>query len=784
MSVTQLSRRQFLSRVGTLAVGFSLAPALAQLLASDVGAAAGDPDLKVDGWIEIGPDNRVTIYSGKVELGTGVETALTQIVTEELFVGFDQVNFVQGDTARTPDQGYTAGSKTIQNQGPLLRIAAATAFQALFAMAVQQLGMPAQSLRAKNGKIGIGANQNRGLTYAQLIGQQQLVLPSDPNVTVVNPNNYQIVGESVPRVDIPAKVAGRYTYIHDLEVPGMVHGHVIRPAGRNAKLVSVDDSGFASLAGSPRLVRNQNFVGIVATDEYAVMQAVRSLTQPVSTPAKIQWQQGQPLIPQASLPQALEDPTNLYSLRQENKGDVDAALAGAAHALSATYFTPFHMHAAMGPSCAIADVRGAPDPATGIQATIWAGTQGVGALRGAIAELLGLTQDKVRIIYVEAAGCYGHNGADDVAGDAALLSQAVGKPVRVQWTRQEEHGWEPLGPAMLHKMRGGVDASGGLVAWEHSIFTPVHNARPGGRQGMLLAGQAIGKLPQALGPSSNNSGARNGPVTYDFANNRLIERQAKTFEGSGVVGSPWTPTAPLTYRLPRTTALRSLGGFSNSFANESFLDELAARGGQDPLAFRLRYSGDPRAVAVLEAMAKQADWQKKLPAAPSGWRRGRGIAYLRYETVEAYVATYAEVLVNPADGKVRVVRVVVAHDCGLIINPDGLRNQIEGNAIQGISRTLNEEVLYNSFGVTSTVWALNPPFVTTPQYTPIAFADIPSIEIVLIDRPEEVAWGAGEPVIGTLPGAIGNAIFDATGARLRTLPITPERVLAAIAAAN
>lgn len=794
MTSANFPRRQFLSLTGMLAIGFSLAPAAGKLNASSAAASTdavlggNGGDLRVndpgvaDSWLVIGSDNSITIYSGKVELGTGVQTALSQIVCEELHVPVSMVSFVQGNTSLTPDQGYTAGSATISTGGPSLRLAAATVFQALLAMASQAIGVPERSLRARDGKIGIGPNLNRGLTYGQLVGEQQTELTTNPAVAVVNPSDYQVVGRSAPRVDLPAKFLAQFEYVHNVVVPGMLHGRVVRPSGttadgnpvalRNATLVSVDSTQAEAVPGYVQTVQKDNFVAVVATDEWAAIQAANALV--------VTWRTGAPLIAQASLPEALQDPANLYqSGNQVNTGDVDTALAGAATQVAASYFTPFQMHAAIGPSCGVADVRMEPDSMTGIQATVWSGTQGVYQLQGAIAQMLNLPSAAVHVIYVEAAGCYGHNGADDAAADAAFLSRVVGSPVRVQWMRQDEHGWEPLGPAMAHSMKGGLDSNGNVVAWDHAVYTPTHNSRPGNNVGNLLAGQLLGFLPSPLPSLPTNAGTRNGPVNYNFANNRLTENQVRSFV---TVPGTTAPASPLTWLLPRSTALRSLGGLSNSFANESFMDEMAAAAGADPLAFRLSHlSDDPRATGVLQAMAKRADWEKGISAPGPG--KGRGISYLQYENNLTYVAAYAEVDVNTTTGAVQVTRVVVAHDCGLIINPDGLRNQIEGNVIQATSRTLMEEVQFNQGGVTSLFWDMSS-FHPGTQYPILRFDQVPSVEIVLIDRPSQPAWGAGEPVTEAMPGAIGNAIFDATGVRIRALPITPARVLAALAAAG
>jgi CO/xanthine dehydrogenase Mo-binding subunit len=768
METLAISRREFLSTLGkgTLAVGFSLAPFSRELFSGDAYAAGIASNLMVDSWLAIDQSSTITIFSGKVELGTGIQTAMMQIVAEELNVDLDQLSYVQGDTSQTPgDKGLTAGSKSVQTQGPSLRIAAATAFQTLLTLASQALNVPVANLVASNGRVGIGPNLDQALTYAQLIAGQQIQLASNPNVAVKNPSAYRIVGQPVPRIELPEKFTAEFTFVADVVLPNMLHGRIIRPSGRNATFDSVDPvsllTAAQSVPGFLKVVHLGNFVGVIATDEWAAIQASRTI--------RVNWRAGAPLPTQATMAQTLQDPANTYQTSQEQvRGNVDSAMAGAAKTLHATYFTEFQMHGALAPSCAVADVKSAPD-ATGIRVTIWSGTQGPFPLQGAIADLLNIPVSQVRVIYVEAAGCYGHNGADDVCADAALLSQFVGRPVRVQWTRQDEHGWEPLGPAMAHQMNGGLDGSGGVAAWEHIVYTPTHNTRPSSAGG-LLAAQEYGILPPALPNAPTNAGTRNAPINYTFVNSRLIGKHVRIF---ATVGTGRTPAAPLVNTLLRPSALRSLGGFSNTFANESFMDELASASGQDPLAFRLRNLSDPRAIAVLNAMAQQAGWSQPLASATNGLLRGRGLAFLRYETVETYVATYAEVQVNPATGAVQVTRVVVAHDCGLIINPDGLRNQIEGNVIQGISRTLFEKVSYDGNGVTSVVWT---------SYPVLHFTDVPpSVEIVLINQPTQPAWGAGEPTIGTLSAAIGNAVFNATGARLRTLPMSPDVVKAALA---
>jgi nicotinate dehydrogenase subunit B len=775
MTVNELSRRSFLTGAGSLAVAFTLGPVVAEGAQSSA-AAAAKHGLRIDetaaddtlAWLVLTPA-QITIHSGKVELGTGTHTAMSQIVVEELRTSMQKVEYVQGDTRVTPDQGLTAGSKSIQDGGPELRAAAATAFQALLGLASKRLGVPRDRLVAEDGVIRV-AGSNRQVTYETLLAQSDLVLVADPDVPLTSPDDYRVVGEELPRAELPDKVMARFTYVQDVRVPHMLHGRVIRPSGRNATFSSIDPASLTrarAIPGFVDVVQQGNFVGVVAETEWAAIQAAAA-----STGVVVRWDSGQPLVAQDTLPEAMRDPANQYrSVEVVGIGDVDAALPGAETRVDASYFSPNQMHASVGPSCGVADVRDTPDSATGVQATVWSGTQGVYPLRGSLANLLGLPVEAVHVIYEEAAGCYGHNGADDVAADAALMSQAVGRPVRVQWSRQNEHGWEPVGPAMAHDLRGGV-TDGEVVAWEHVVCTPTHNSRPNSNAGTLLAGSLKGLLPAALPNSPGNTATRNGPVTYDFPNSRTIAKLVRSFETTGPTSG--TPAAPLRYRFLRSTALRSLGGFSNSFANESFFDELAAAAGADPLELRLRSLDDQRAIAVVEAL--RDTWVGR-PQGGDGV--GAGLSFQQYETEFSYAATYAEVEVDTGTGVIRVRRVVVAHDCGLIINPDGLRNQIEGNVMQGVSRTLKEEIRHNAQGVTSVVWEQNS-FNPTPQYSVLRFSEVPDVESILIDRPDQPAWGAGEPAIGTMPGAIGNAVFAATGVRIRSLPMTPDRVLAAL----
>ncbi len=715
----------------------------------DVGTRNVDLD-RVDSYLEFDTHGNVTIYSGKVELGTGVATALTQIVAEELGVAFDRVSIIMGDTALTPDQGATAGSKSIQVAGPTLRQIAAGARSVVLSRASDRLGVPTDALKVAEGAVTSISDSSLSISFGALA-----VEPFEQGISGDAPtkprSEHTVVGQPVPRIDLLAKVTGGEAFVQDVRLDGMLHGRIIRPHvrtmdGIGATVERLDDSDARKMAGVVEIVRNGSFIGGVAEREEQAIRAADAI--------HVSWSD------QARLPDQRDYHELMRGLASEgeptaSEGDVESALDSAARRLDATWRFPFQAHASMGPSCAVADVRADC-------ATIYTSSQHVYDLRAAVAPVLGLGEERVRLIFREGAGCYGHNGADDVSADASVLSQAVGRPVRVQWMRQDEFAWEPKGPAMVVDMQAALDAAGAIVAWDHEVWTPTHSTRPGGQPGNLLVGQQIDP-PVPPATMRYVGGDRNAPTTYTFPNHRVTMH--------------WLADAPL-----RPSALRSLGGLNNTTANEMFLDEVAVSAGADPVEMRLRYQDDPRALEVIRTAAATAGWEPRPSGANTAPRDvadgpmiGRGIAYARYETAYAYVATVAEVEVDPNSGQVRVMRVVVGHDCGQIINPDGLTNQIEGNVIQGVSRSLKEEVTWDAHAVTSLTWE---------SYPILTFPETPSIEVALIDRPEDPSFGAGEPAICTVTAAIGNAIFDATGARVRTVPFTPERVLAGLQAAD
>ena len=688
----------------------------------------GAASAQLDDWIAIEPDGTIVARSGKVELGTGVRTALAQIVAEELDVPLERVRMEMGDTARTPNEGYTAGSKTIHLGGVALRNAAAEARLALLECAAERLNMAVDALAVRDGAVMVAGEPERSLGFADLMGGRRFNRAVTGTAPRKSPDDYHVVGTPVPRRDLLEKFTGHAPFVHNLRLPGMLHARMVRSPSQTATLETLD----ASAVCDAQVVRRGSFVAVVAEREYDAVRAVRQLI--------VTWGHAIPLPPMDDLYDWLQRQPTRDQIASE-QGDVAAALDGAVMRLEATYYQPFQAHASIGPSCAVAQLRDGT-------LTVWCSSQGVYPLRATLADLVSLPPERVHVIFLDASGCYGHNGADEVAADAAVLAcEFVGRPVRVQWSREDEFAWEPKGPAMVMKQRAGLNERGEIVAWQNEVWSPTHGRRP--RRALdFVAGQLMHGPGEQSPVSFYLGGDRNATTNYTLASSRVLMH--------------WLAEAPL-----RSSSLRSLGATGNTFANESFMDELAAAAGADPLAFRLRHLDDPRARAVLLAATERAGWGAALPLG-----EGMGLAFARYENDEAYVATVAHARVDVATGAVRLLRVVVAHDCGLIINPDGLRNQIEGNIIQGASRALKEEVRYAGAEITSLDWS---------TYPILTFSEIPEIEIVLIDHPDEKAVGAGEPTTITIAPAIANAIYAATGARIRQAPFTPERVRAAIA---
>jgi len=727
-----ISRRDFIARTGLLAVGFSLgAPRLTR---ADGPVAIVAPSAnQLDSWLVVGGDGSITVFTGKVELGTGVSTALRQIVAEELDFPIERIEWVQGDSDRTVDQGPTVGSQTVKRGGAQLRQAAAEARAALLELARERLKAPADSLAITAGVVSVSGAAARRATFAELVGGRRFERTVSGHARTKSPGEYTVVGQPVMRAELQAKMTGRHVYVQDVRADGMLHGRVVRPASLGATVVAVDDRALRLVRGA-RVLRKGDFVGVVAEREEDAIRAAGAL--------KVSWSDSATLPAMDALHDALMriPATDHVSV---DGGDVPTAIATAAKTVRARYRWPYQMHASIGASCGVADVRRDT-------ATIWSSTQSAHTLKSAIGDLLGIPAAGVHVVWTEGSGCYGHNGADDAAADAALLSQLAGRPVRVQWSRADEHGWEPKGAAMTMDVAGGVDAAGRIVGWDFAVWTPTHLSRPRpepGSSSSFIAGQLAGAVPIARAPGG---GERNARHTYEIPQTRV--------------------TAHLLQSSPlRTSSLRGLGSPQNSFANESFMDELALAAGTDPLEFRLRHLSDPRAIAVLRAVARIADWKPRVSgsarqAYAKGPLQGRGVGYTQYDTTEAFVAAVVDVEVDPVQHSIRVTRVCIAHDCGLIVNPNGLRNQIEGNVIQAISRTLKEQVTFDRSRVTSLDWS---------SYPILTFAEVPdAVDIELIDHPESPSVGAGEAATSPIPGAIANAIFDATGRRLRDVPLS------------
>ncbi len=693
----------------------------------------GDSPQQLDDWLRIEPDGTVVVFSGKVELGTGVRTALAQIVAEELDVSLARIRMVMGETEHTPDEGYTAGSKTIETSGMTLRRAAATARQALLEMAASELDVTPDELTVQDGAIILPGGEHtagRRVTFAGLLAGGRFERTISDTAPLKRPEQFQIIGTAAPRLDLPAKFTGQPAFVHDLRLPGMLHARVIRPQRLGASLVSLDANALIEAS----VIRIGDFVAVVAAREEAAIRAARALHLTWSDDAD-----SPDLPPMKALHDWLRHQPTTDRIVVAS-GDADAALQHATTQVSATYTMPFQAHASIGPSCAVATFDGE-------MLTVWSSTQGVYPLRAALASLLQMPEDRLRVNHLEGAGGYGQNGADDVAADAALLARELRQPVRVQWSRADEFAGEPKTSAMIMALRGGLDGHGAVSGWTFDGWTPSHANRP--RQaGDFIAGRFVGvPAPQPRGFFLG--GDRNAPTDYSFVDQRVLIH--------------WLASVPL-----RSSSMRSLGAFANCFANESFVDELALAAGVDPLEFRLRYLADPRARAVVETAARRAGWGEPLPAGV-----GRGMAFARYENTEAYVATVAQVAVDTASGAVRVSSIVVAHDCGQIINPDGVRNQVEGNVIQSLSRALKEEVRFSTKSIISLDWE---------SYPILTFSEVPEIEIELLDHPELPPVGAGEPATVTTAPAVANAIFAACGARVRTIPFTPGRVRAALEA--
>lgn len=747
------TRSGFLKAGGALIVGL-VAPGV---VATDPALAEGDGQAtngwtavdpaKLSAWLAVHADNTVTLYSGKVELGMGNQTSLAQLVAEQLDVPFDSVRVVMGDTSLCNNLGPTYGSQTIRVGGPQITLAAAGGRQALLKLASQHFGTPASRLQTKDGKVTVQGDSSKSVTYGQLVQGKTLqatfpILKGDPTKGVLpqispkaatpkSPHDYSVVGKSIARVDIPLKVTGQYQYIQDVRVPGMLHGRVIRPPSLGAKLVS-----YGQPPAGVRVVREKDFLGVVGEHEWDVIKAAQSL--------KTKWTHWSGLPASDKLDDYLRHAKSQDQV-MDHGGNIETGLHGSAHQLSATYDTPIETHGSIGPSCAIVDYQNGA-------ATVYSGTQGPNAVQQSVATAMKMPLDKVRVITYPASGCYGRNGSDPVTVDAAIMSKLAGAPVRVQWMRQDEHGWDPKGPATLHELRGGVDAHGRLTTFEHQAWLPSE------LNVTIIGGVLSGRMT-----TTPAWGGWAGGLPYKVANRKLLAHNQNNIasaqdHGVGLI-SAW---------------MRSPAQFQLTFAMESFIDELAHAAGADPVAFRLRHITDPRMAAALRAVAKLANWKPKVSGSQakrgsSGTAHGRGVAVsLRDGTYDAEVA---DVEVDLSSGQIRVSHIYVAEDHGLTVNPRAATLGIEAGVTQSVGRVLKEELSFNRSKVTSVDWE---------TYPIMTFSEAPKVTSTIINRIDKPSLGVGEAHCCPVPAAIGNAVFDATGARFRSMPLKPEKIKAGL----
>ena len=702
----------------------------------------------LDTWLRINPDGTITINTGKVELGQGIKTAVALIAAEELDVSVDRIQVAPTDSAYSPDEGLTVSSMSLETTGQAMRWAAAQARQIMLSVAYEHLEAPLERLEVADGIIRDPVS-GRSTDYWQLFGGrlfgQQVTGTARPKPA----NQYAVLGRSNHRIDAVAKVSGQASYVHDLDLPGMVHGRVLRPTNQSAILASFNEHVLDDLPGLIKIVHDGSFLGVICKQDHQADAAAERLQQTA------RWDSQRLLPDQDQVPVDLRSQVS-QSFLVEGGTPVEGSIPPintppeAAQTLKSTYFRPFQMHASLGPSAAAAHlVEG--------KLTLWVHSQGVFPIRSTIAHVLGMQSDHIHVIHMEGAGCYGHSGADDAALDAALLARSYpGKPVLLKWSRPDEHAWEPYGPAMLMQLQASLDKAGQVIDWHHDVWSYPHfgRARTGDKSSGLLAAWQLGKpfarpkLQPVLAPHVGSH--RNVDPLYEFPSKRIVKH--------------FIPESPL-----RTSSLRGLGAYANVFAIESFMDELAHSAGVDPLEFRLDHLADPRARDVLLAAAQKAGWADQSQAQKDG--RGWGIAFAQYKNRQCYAAVVVELEVDRENGFIHLQRAVITADAGQIVSADGLSNQLEGSFTQAASWTLHEQVNFDQQGITSCDW---------DSYPILNFLQTPRIETVLLNRPGAPVLGAGEAAQGPTPAAIANAVYAAVGVRLRDIPFKPRSVLSAL----
>ena len=731
-----ISRRGFLKTTGYLSLAFAI-PLDNALSQADNTKPRLPGDLnnnrKLSAWLRINANQTVTLMVGKVELGQGILTAVTQVCADELDIDLSRVHLISGDTALVPNEGVTAGSFSMPNCATAVQYASAEVRSILLGLAAEKLNQPLAALSVRDGKIT--AQNGTHIAYWDLVLGAALERDATGLVKPKPAEQHRYIGQSVPRTDLPPKILGDAVFLQEHRPAGMVFGHLVRPPTYAAKLLSVNMDMAQTMPGVVKVVRNGSFLGVIAQREEQALAAAQVLS------ASAKWDVEKKLPTHEGIFEWLRNtkPNRIIETKVQPRAGGQAP----AKTLAATYYRPYQMHASIGTSAAIATMG-----SDGVM-LIQTHSQSVFETSLAIAKMLGLPPNKVRCQHMQGAGCYGHNMADDAAADAALLAMTVpGKPVRLQYTREQEHKWEPYGSAMVIQTKAGLDANGNVLDWDLQIWSTPHGTRPSGEPGNLLSARYLEKpftqpVPVNGGPP-NYAADRNGIALYDFAGHQVL-------------------THFITDMPVRVSSTRGLGAYANVFAIESFMDELATAAHVDPLTYRLRFLKDERARDVLQKAADQFGWNswKKTP------NRGRGIGFARYKNIAGYCAVALEVEVNPRNGRIRVLRAVASADSGHIVNPDGVSNQIEGGLIQSLSWSLKEEVKFDDTQILSTDWS---------SYPILTFSEIPPVEVVLINRPGAPFLGTGEASQGPTSAALANAVFEATGVRFRQLPFTPERI--------
>ena len=740
IDTSNIARRHFLKSSLGVAIGFAWAPTLLGQSAppSLPGSLAGNPQL--DSWLHIQPDGKVVVLAGKVEFGQGITTALMQIVADELEISMSRLVMVPTTTGVSPNEGVTSGSQSIEYGGLALRYASADARELMLERASSKLGVLASELKVQDGEI-LAANGQK-TSYWSLADHTLFQRPV--NAKVALKKTHTTIGRSIERVDIPAKVSGKPAYVQDMKMPGMLHARVVRPPAPRASLVSLDASAVEKMQGVVAVVRNGSFLAVVAQREEQAIRAQEALKQ------KVQWKLAN------DLPQSLS--SWFRQMKQMPTVDTTIGLKQAStntatKVLSAQFTKPFVAHGSIGPSCAVALMKDG-----GL--TVWTHSQGMYPLRTDLIKTLGLPADKIVCIHQEGSGMYGQSGADDVALDAMLIARALPeKPIRLQWMREDEFKWEPYGSAMIVNMQASLDEAGNIVDWQHELWSNTHSTRPGEPTGdNLLASWYLEKpfkaspvknIPQPAGGSD-----RNAIPLYVFPNQKVVNH--------------------LIDDMPmRVSALRTLGAYANVFAIESMMDDLAKAAKKDPVQFRLAHLQDSRARDVITQVAKMANWEKSpLTSKRGGKLYGRGVAFAKYKNLSVYVACVADVEVDPKSGKILVTDLYACADGGLSINPNGFKNQIEGGLVQTTSWTLFESVPFNQDGILANSWS---------EYPIMRFSDVPNVHVEIINREDQKSLGVGEGSQGPGCAAIANAVAHALGQRIFDLPLTKERVHAAIA---